>query len=413
MECRKEINNCEDIMIMKKKPAVSKMTLISIASIPLVMTLGNSMLIPVLPIIEKKIHISSVQASMMITCYSIASILLIPIAGFLSDKYGRKKIILPSLLIVMIGGLISGIASSKMDDPYITIIMGRLLQGIGAAGAAPIVLPLVGDLYKKDEDASAALGVIETSNTFGKVLSPIFGALLASFVWFLPFYVISILSAISFVLICFFVKISRKPKTVKVKDFLSNTKQIFKNEGRWLYTLFLAGGYVMFILFAIQVFLSNSLESDFNLHGVKKGFVLAIPLLLLCIASLVSSKVIKGSKSMMKNVILLGLTLQVISLLFFKEFSSIFPLVLVSSLNGIAIGMILPSLDALVTENIEKSQRGMITSFFSSARFIGVALGPLVMSVIQNKHMTSPKYIAAILSITLLVMVWKQIQVDD
>ena len=57
MECRKEINNCEDIMIMKKKPAVSKMTLISIASIPLVMTLGNSMLIPVLPIIEKKIHI--------------------------------------------------------------------------------------------------------------------------------------------------------------------------------------------------------------------------------------------------------------------------------------------------------------------------------------------------------------------
>lgn len=399
--------------MIKQKPAVSKMALISIASIPLVMTLGNSMLIPVLPIIEKELHISSLQVSMMITCYSIASILLIPIAGFLSDKYGRKKIILPSLVIVMLGGLISGIASSKMNDPYITIIMGRLLQGIGAAGAFPIVLPLVGDLYKKDEEASVALGIIETSNTFGKVLSPIFGALLASFVWFLPFYVISILSAISFLLICFFVKITKKPKSVKVKTFLVNTKQIFKEEGRWLYTLFLVGGYVMFILFAIQVFLSNSLESDFDLFGVKKGLVLAIPLLLLCIASLVSSKIIKGSKLMMKVVILLGLTLQAISLLFFQKFSSIFLLVLLTSINGIAIGIILPSLDALITENIEKSQRGMITSFFSSARFIGVALGPLVMSILQDKDITSPKYIAAILSGALLVMVWKQIQVDD
>lgn len=399
--------------MIKQKPAVSKMALISIASIPLVMTLGNSMLIPVLPIIEKELHISSLQVSMMITCYSIASILLIPIAGFLSDKYGRKKIILPSLVIVMLGGLISGIASSKMNDPYITIIMGRLLQGIGAAGAFPIVLPLVGDLYKKDEEASVALGIIETSNTFGKVLSPIFGALLASFVWFLPFYVISILSAISFLLICFFVKITKKPKSVKVKTFLVNTKQIFKEEGRWLYTLFLVGGYVMFILFAIQVFLSNSLESDFDLFGVKKGLVLAIPLLLLCIASLVSSKVIKGSKLMMKVVILLGLTLQAISLLFFQKFSSIFLLVLLTSINGIAIGIVLPSLDALITENIEKSQRGMITSFFSSARFIGVALGPLVMSVLQDKDITSPKYIAAILSGILLVMVWKRIQVDD
>lgn len=398
---------------MKNKPAVKKITLISIASIPLVMTLGNSMLIPVLPITEKELHISSIQASMIITSYSIASILLIPIAGFLSDNYGRKKIILPSLAITIIGGLISALAAWKMDNAYGVIIVGRLIQGVGAAGAFPIVLPLVGDLYKKDDEASVALGVIETSNTFGKVLSPIFGALLASFLWFLPFYAISILSAISFIMICFFVKISTKPKPIKIKVFLSNTKKIFQKEGRWLYTLFFVGGYVMFILFALQVFLSNNLESNFHMHGVKKGLVLAIPLLLLCVASLLSSKIIKGKKSMMKAVILFGLLMQAISLFFFKAYSSLFLLIFVSSINGIAIGIILPSLDALITENIEKSQRGLITSFFSSARFIGVALGPVVMSVLLKRDPTSAIFAAAIISLFFLIMVWKKIQVDD
>ncbi len=53
--------------------------LIALASVPLVMTLGNSMLIPILPTIEKKLHISSFQVSMIITIYSIVAILLIPI----------------------------------------------------------------------------------------------------------------------------------------------------------------------------------------------------------------------------------------------------------------------------------------------------------------------------------------------
>ncbi len=71
------------------------------------MTLGNSMLIPILPTIEKKLHISSFQVSMIITIYSIVAILLIPIAGYLSDRWGRKMVMVPSLLIAAIGGAIT------------------------------------------------------------------------------------------------------------------------------------------------------------------------------------------------------------------------------------------------------------------------------------------------------------------
>ena len=68
---------------------------------------------------------------------------------------------------------------------YYVILAGRFLQGIGA-GAFPIVIPLVGDMFKEEEKVSKSLGIIETSNTFGKVVSPILGALLGSFIWFCP-----------------------------------------------------------------------------------------------------------------------------------------------------------------------------------------------------------------------------------
>ena len=62
------------------------------------------------------------------------------------------------------------------NDPFAMILAGRVLQGIGSAGAAPIVMPFIGDLFQNDEEISAGLGDIETANTAGKVLSPILGA---------------------------------------------------------------------------------------------------------------------------------------------------------------------------------------------------------------------------------------------
>ena len=279
--------------------------LASIAAVPLIMTLGNSMLIPVLPILEKKVGISSFQSSLIITSYSVASILLIPIAGYLSDRFGRKMILLPSLIITFIGGLISAFASWKMDNPFMVIIVGRIIQGIGSAGAFPIILPLVGDLFKDDDKASSVLGIVETSNTFGKVLSPIIGAALAISLWFLPFFAISLLSAITFFMILFCIKVPKKteePPTLK--EFLQDTKEIFKKEGKWLSAIFITGAFVMLILFAVQFYLSTTLESKYDIHQIKKGLVLAIPLFFLYIASFITGKKIKDHIKIMKIIIL-------------------------------------------------------------------------------------------------------------
>jgi len=90
-----------------------------------------------------------------------------------------------------------------MDNPYWIILIGRALQGVGAAGAFPIVMPLVGDMFKTDEEVSSSLGLIETPNTLGKVLSPILGSFLAGFVWFIPFFSIPIFCLVSILLMFF------------------------------------------------------------------------------------------------------------------------------------------------------------------------------------------------------------------
>lgn len=80
-----------------------KAALVALASIPLIMTLGNSMLLPILPQISKELNINAFQVSMIITVYGLIAILMIPVAYYLSDRYGRKIVILPSLIIAALG----------------------------------------------------------------------------------------------------------------------------------------------------------------------------------------------------------------------------------------------------------------------------------------------------------------------
>jgi MFS transporter, ACDE family, multidrug resistance protein len=358
----------------------------SLASIPLVMTLGNSMLIPVLPTIEKQLHITSFQSSLLITLYSVVAIIFIPIAGYISDRIGRKKVIIPSLLLAAIGGLISGWASWKMNEPYGMIIAGRMLQGLGAAGAFPVVLPLVGDLFPDDSEASSCLGTIETANTFGKVLSPILGAIFASIVWFLPFFAFPLFCAISLLMMLLFVKSpSKQDHPLPFQQFLQNVKTIFQREGRWLYAIFAIGGLLMLILFAFLFFLSSRLE-DYGIDGVKKGWVLAIPLGALCAASFITGKKIGENKTLMKWIIAAGGMLAGTAIIAIKFFPSLWWMVALFSLSGVGIGMMLPCLDALITEGIEKKERGTVTSFYSSLRFIGVAVGPPLAALLMKKE---------------------------
>ncbi|QDP39695.1 MFS transporter [Radiobacillus deserti] len=360
--------------------------IVSLASIPLIMTLGNSMLIPVLPEMEEQLDITKLQSSYIITVYSIVAIFLIPIAGFLSDRFGRKIVIIPALIAAGIGGLISGYASWKMDDAFTWVLIGRILQGVGASGTAPIVLPLVGDMFRREKDVSATLGIIETSNTFGKVLSPILGSLLAGVIWFLPFFSIPIFCLMSVLLVVILVK---KPKNEDkgptFKVFWKDTKRTFHTHGRWLIAVFIVGAILMFILFGILFYLSSVMEDVYRIDGIRKGLYLAIPLAALCLASYITGKVIKDDIIKMKWITFIGILLAGFSTVAVSFSDQFIYLLIVFLVCGVGIGVGLPSLDAIITESIGKEVRGTISCIYSSARFAGVAAGPPIIAILMNR----------------------------
>ncbi|MCD5323958.1 MULTISPECIES: MFS transporter [Pontibacillus] len=383
--------------------------LFALASIPLMMTLGNSMLIPVLPLMEREMNITSFQSSLIITIYSVIAIPLIPVFGYLSDKWGRKKIIIPSLITVAVGGGIATVAAWLMENPYWLILVGRFIQGIGASGAFPVVIPTVGDMFKDQKEISKGLGIIETANTFGKVLSPILGALLAVVVWYFPFLFIPVLSLVSILLVMFLVKVPKDKEEEKkstIGQFVKNTKDLIKENKHWIFSVFITGGVLMFVLFGLLFHFSNVLEDDFKKLGVTKGFYLAVPLLFLCIASYTSGCKIGENKTFMKWMIVAGNSVAALSFLFVRGDTGLLVFLLLLSVAGAGIGVALPCMDAFITEGIPKEERGTITSIYSSIRFVGVAAGPPVIAIFMKEAPGLIYYSFAALCVVLVLVNW-------
>lgn len=357
--------------------------LLALASIPLIMTLGNSMLIPVLPAIRRELELSPFRTSLIITVFSVMAILFIPPAGWLSDRIGRKRVILPCLILAGIGGAVCAAAVMWLKPPYPFLLAGRILQGIGAAGAAPVVMPLVGDLFKHREQVSEGLGLIETSNTFGKVLSPIIGSALALLAWYAPFAAIPVFAAIASLLVALLVRApARREKPRPPAAFLRALRRIFRRHGRWLFAVFALGGLGMFILFAGLVHLSDDLEDRLGLTGVRKGAVLALPLAVLCTASWGAGKWIGERKRRMKAIAVAGFALSACATGACAAADGVWAQLALFGAAGLGIGAALPCLDAFITEGIDEEHRGTVGSFYSSLRFAGVALGPPAASLL-------------------------------
>ncbi|WP_088105474.1 MFS transporter [Halalkalibacter urbisdiaboli] len=360
------------------------LVILAIGSIPLIMTLGNSMLIPILPRMESELGITAFKASLTITIFSITAAIAIPILGYLSDRFSRKAIIIPALSMYGIGGLLAGIAAAWFNNPFLWIMVGRALQGIGAAGTAPIAMALTGDLFKGGEQ-SKVLGLVEASNGFGKVLSPIVGSLLALLVWYGPFWGFPIFVLISLLLTAFFVKEKKKKKEAPpFGTYAKGLFSVFKSEGRWLFTAYLAGATCLFTLFGILFYLSDVLETKYEIDGVLKGAILAIPLLFMMSTSYITGSKIGKDLKRMKKLIILGFSFMTISFATLVFFTTLTPFISILVISSIGTGLVLPCLNSLITGSVGQNIRGFVTSLYGSVRFLGVAAGPPIFETLMN-----------------------------
>ncbi|WP_397326771.1 MFS transporter [Paenibacillus sabuli] len=360
-------------------------TYIALATVPMVLVLGNSMLVPILPDMEGRLAISRFQSSLIITLFSVMAGLFIPFAGYLSDRFTRKAIILPSLAVYGLAGIVAGFGA--LWGSYGLIIAARAVQGLGAAGTAPIAMALVGDLYR-DGNESEALGLIEASNGFGKVVSPILGSLFALIVWYAPFFAFPAFCALSFIAVLWMIdepKAKQKPPAAGA--YVSQIGHIFREKGRWLVPAFFSGALALFILFGVLFYLSDLLEKPpYGIEGVAKGGMLAIPLLGLVVSSLTTGRILKKKASLSRAFMNIGLLMIVITLaaaiLLVNQMAW---LIVLLTLSSIGTGLLLPCLNTIITGSVDRQHRGMITSLYSSLRFFGVAFGPPIFGWLSGR----------------------------
>lgn len=380
-------------------------TIVTLSAIPLIMVLGNSMLIPVLPTASRVLNVSATQVSLLITLFSIPAAIVIPFAGILADRIGRKKVIIVALALYGLGGLLAGVAAVYQGGSYPFMLTARIIQGIGAAGTAPIAMVLVSDLYTRNARGKA-LGIMEASNAMGKVLSPIFGSLIALITWYAMFFVFPILCIPIILSLWKWIEepISKK-EPLPLEEYKKQIFKVFKRHGKWMIVAFLAGTLALLTMFGVLFYLSDLLEKNYQIDGVIKGFILAIPLLALCITSYFTGSFIKQNTCQMKKLINLGLIFNTLTMVAFPLFQNLIILLTISFILGIGCGLILPCLNTLVTSAVGIQERGIVTSLYGSIRFFGAAIGPPIFGALSNQPYLLFFGLAALLALTFILAI--------
>lgn len=171
---------------MEKK---NLMLIIAISNLFLIFT-GVGLVIPVMPLLMEDMHFNGAIMGMMLSVFSITQLLASPIMGYLSDKLGRKKMIVLGMLLFAISEFIFGFA----NDKYI-FYLSRGLGGVAAALLMPAVTAFVADMTTI-EQRPKAMGYVSAAISGGFIIGPGIGGVLASLGHRVPFFAAGIIAII-------------------------------------------------------------------------------------------------------------------------------------------------------------------------------------------------------------------------
>lgn len=133
---------------------------------------------PAIPSIEKLLKISSQYSSWIFSIYVLFNLVGISLFARLSDKYGRRRIYIISILIFALGSLVVSLTNS-----YDYLLLGRAIQGFGASGIFPVASAVIGDLYPK-EKRGQLLGLLGAVFGIAFMIGPFMaGIILNYFSW--------------------------------------------------------------------------------------------------------------------------------------------------------------------------------------------------------------------------------------
>lgn len=341
---------------------------------------GLGVIMPILPSLLREFLPHSKVAThygILLALYALMQAFFSPVLGWLSDRYGRRRVILISLAGATIDYAVMGTASFLW-----VLYIGRIISGIaGATGA--VANSIICDTTK-EESRARWFGYIGTCFGLGMIAGPVIGGLLESFSLHAPFIAASILNGVSFLLAFFFLTETRPVyDEEKIPESIHPFAAI-KMKGLFLSLLPLLGLYFMiqligqvpatlWVIYGEDQFQWNTFDVGVSLAG----YGLAHALFQAFATGPLSSRL--GER----RTLLLGMIADATGFLAmaFITHSWMVPPVLFFLAAG-GIGM--PALQAMLSSNTRAEQQGALQGVLTSITNVSSVTGPICFSLLYT-----------------------------
>ena len=179
---------------MFKLNRLSKRMIILLAAVSALGPVGMQILLPALPVIKQKFYVTNDVAQLTLSLSMLAIAIGTLVYGPLSDKFGRKRVMLVGIVITIFGSIVCFVADSIM-----LLISGRFIQAFGGAVGLVLARAIVRDVYGPEEAARVIATLVMVMVVLPMMSPALGGELMQRFGFESVFIVIAFASAIAFV----------------------------------------------------------------------------------------------------------------------------------------------------------------------------------------------------------------------
>ena len=335
--------------------------------------MGFGILIPILPTFaSKELGISDFGIGSIVAVYSLMQFIFNPMLGKLSDKIGRRPIILVTQLMTGVSYLIFAFSNS-----FWLLFFSRMLAGLGGSNIG-VAQAYIADITTRDERAKG-MGVIGAAFGLGFVFGPIIGAFLAKYGYHVAGLGSAFFTTSAFVFTYFRLPESLKEKktesNIKIKIFdFAFAKQVFTNPSI---------SFLIILLFLIIFSIAN-IFGTFALLGYKfyhftdqqNGMLFGIIGL---VGAIVQAGIIRSLSHKLsdRTIVLIGIFFMVIGLGLLPYGGNFSGVAFIISIMAIGSGILQPIIPSMISKYSSENQQGAVLGFSQSISALARVLGPL------------------------------------
>ncbi len=329
--------------------------------------MGTTSITPAFPDFRRHFGISEDQVALLISFYTVPGILLSPFTGWMADKYGRKEVLLPSLLLFGIAGGCCFFASS-----FAILLLLRFLQGMGAASLGALNTALIGDRYSGRKRITV-MGYNSSVLSIATGVYPAVGGGLALLGWNFPF-LLPLIAIPLAIMTGRYLKDRYSPSTGS-KNYWG---RLWKSTNRKLALIFLSVSVVFILFFGAYLSYFPFLLSDkFKFGSGTIGLIMATMSVSTAFTSFQTGRI--SRKFSLPKLLQNAFLLYAVALLLIALANSVFLVVIASMILGLAQGLCMPAAVSLIAIYAPGEMRGMYMSLNVMSIRAGQTIGPLLM----------------------------------